>query len=79
MCEIPAYLLQQMMGPEAMGIQPLNLDWWNEKVCRNFLFGTCLHTLFGNTVSYNGLYQNCVGLIKNVIENGSWTMPQGSF
>ena len=40
-----------MMGPEAMGVQVVNLDWWNEKVCRNFLFGTCLHLIFGNTVS----------------------------
>nr|XP_019046562.1 small nuclear ribonucleoprotein [Kwoniella bestiolae CBS 10118]OCF25492.1 small nuclear ribonucleoprotein [Kwoniella bestiolae CBS 10118] len=37
------------MGPEAMGIQPINVDWWSEKVCRNFLFGTCPHILFGNT------------------------------
>nr|XP_019007540.1 small nuclear ribonucleoprotein [Kwoniella pini CBS 10737]OCF46321.1 small nuclear ribonucleoprotein [Kwoniella pini CBS 10737] len=37
------------MGPEAMGIQPINVDWWSEKVCRNFLFGTCPHIIFGNT------------------------------
>ncbi|AGV14612.1 small nuclear ribonucleoprotein, variant [Cryptococcus neoformans var. grubii H99] len=49
LAEAQRRLLEQMMGPEAMGIQPVNLDWWNEKVCRNFLFGTCLHTLFGNT------------------------------
>ncbi|WVQ79671.1 hypothetical protein IAT38_001771 [Cryptococcus sp. DSM 104549] len=49
MAEAQRRLLEQMMGPEAMGIQPLNLDWWSEKVCRNYLFGTCLHTLFGNT------------------------------
>ncbi|ODN72764.1 hypothetical protein L202_08199 [Cryptococcus amylolentus CBS 6039] len=49
LAEMQRKLLEQMMGPEAMGIQPLNLDWWNEKVCRNFLFGTCLHSLFGNT------------------------------
>jgi len=42
---------QQMMGPEAMGVQVINLDWWTEKVCRNFLFGTCPHLIFGNTVS----------------------------
>jgi hypothetical protein len=40
-----------MMGPEAMGTQVINHDWWSEKVCRNFLFGTCPHVLFGNTVS----------------------------
>ena len=40
-----------MMGPEAMGVPVINLDWWNEKVCRNYLFGTCPHLIFGNTVS----------------------------
>lgn len=34
-----------------MGTQVVNLDWWDMKVCRNFLFGTCPHTIFGNTVS----------------------------
>ena len=34
-----------------MGHVVVNLDWWNEKVCRNFLFGTCPHLIFGNTVS----------------------------
>lgn len=42
---------QQMMGAEAMGITQQNIDWWDEKVCRNYLFGTCPHILFGNTVS----------------------------
>jgi hypothetical protein len=42
---------QQMMGAEAMGITQQNVDWWDEKVCRNYLFGTCPHVLFGNTVS----------------------------
>lgn len=41
-----------MMGPEAMGFTPPNLDWWNEKVCRDYLFGTCLHDTFSNTVSH---------------------------
>jgi hypothetical protein len=40
-----------MMGPEAMGIKQQNYDWWDDKVCRNFLFGTCPHLVFGNTVS----------------------------
>ena len=40
-----------MMGPEAMGLQVVNLDWWDERVCRNYLFGTCPHLIFGNTVS----------------------------
>ncbi|PVF94888.1 LUC7-domain-containing protein [Serendipita vermifera] len=38
-----------MMGPEAMGITNAHLEWWDEKVCRNFLCGTCPHTLFTNT------------------------------
>ncbi|WVF71173.1 hypothetical protein IAT40_005971 [Kwoniella sp. CBS 6097] len=49
MAEMQRRLLEQMMGPEAMGIQPVNVDWWSERVCRNFLFGTCPHVLFGNT------------------------------
>ena len=40
-----------MMGPEAMGVANANLVWSDEKVCRNFLCGTCPHTLFTNTVS----------------------------
>ena len=40
-----------MMGPEAMGVSNANLHWSDEKVCRNFLCGTCPHTLFTNTVS----------------------------
>lgn len=43
--------LQQMMGPEAMGVANANLVWSDDKVCRNFLCGTCPHTLFTNTVS----------------------------
>ena len=39
-----------MMGPEAMGVANANLTWSDEKVCRNFLCGTCPHTLFTNTV-----------------------------
>jgi len=37
------------MGPEAMGVANANLVWSDEKVCRNFLCGTCPHTLFTNT------------------------------
>jgi len=37
------------MGPEAMGTANANLHWSDEKVCRNFLCGTCPHTLFTNT------------------------------
>lgn len=39
------------MGPEAMGVANANLVWSDEKVCRNFLCGTCPHALFTNTVS----------------------------
>jgi hypothetical protein len=39
------------MGPEAMGVANANLVWSDEKVCRNFLCGTCPHSLFTNTVS----------------------------
>ncbi|BEI85531.1 hypothetical protein CcaverHIS002_0509320 [Cutaneotrichosporon cavernicola] len=49
MAEVQRRLLEQMMGPEAMGFNPPNLDWWNEKVCRDYLFGTCLHDTFSNT------------------------------
>jgi len=38
-----------MMGPEAMGTANANLHWSDEKVCKNFLCGTCPHTLFTNT------------------------------
>ncbi|KAG8822318.1 splicing factor [Serendipita sp. 401] len=38
-----------MMGPEAMGITNTHLEWHDDKVCRNFLCGTCPHTLFTNT------------------------------
>lgn len=37
------------MGPEAMGVANANLVWSDEKVCRNFLCGTCPHALFTNT------------------------------
>lgn len=39
-----------MMGPEAMGVANANLVWSDDKVCRNFLCGTCPHALFTNTV-----------------------------
>lgn len=35
-----------------MGVANANLVWSDEKVCRNFLCGTCPHTLFTNTVSF---------------------------
>jgi len=42
-------LLEQMMGPETMGLQNANLVWSDDKVCKNFLCGTCPHSLFTNT------------------------------
>ena len=42
---------QQMMGPEAMGLTIVNYNWYDDKVCKNFLFGTCPHIVFSNTVS----------------------------
>ncbi|KAL4067912.1 hypothetical protein V8B97DRAFT_1939834 [Scleroderma yunnanense] len=49
LAEMQRKLLEQMMGPEAMGVANANLVWSDEKVCRNFLCGTCPHTLFTNT------------------------------
>jgi len=49
LAEMQRKLLEQMMGPEAMGVTNQNLNWWDEKVCRNFLCGTCPHILFTNT------------------------------
>ncbi|TEB26625.1 putative U1 snRNP protein [Coprinellus micaceus] len=49
LAEMQRKLLEQMMGPEAMGVANANLRWDDEKVCRNFLCGTCPHSLFTNT------------------------------
>ncbi|KAJ7775065.1 LUC7-domain-containing protein [Mycena metata] len=49
LAEMQRKLLEQMMGPEAMGVANANLVWNDEKVCRNFLCGTCPHALFTNT------------------------------
>jgi hypothetical protein len=49
LAEMQRKLLEQMMGPEAMGVSNANLHWQDDKVCRNFLCGTCPHTLFTNT------------------------------
>lgn len=56
MLEILGDAYQQMMGPEAMGVANANLVWSDEKVCRNFLCGTCPHALFTNTVSLSLLH-----------------------
>lgn len=47
------------MGPEAMGVANANLTWSDEKVCRNFLCGTCPHALFTNTVRRTLLLLQC--------------------
>ena len=44
------YCRQQMMGAEAMGIVTVNLHFTDEKVCKNYLCGTCPHIVFTNTV-----------------------------
>jgi len=49
LAEMQRKLLEQMMGPEAMGVANANLTWDDAKVCRNFLCGTCPHALFTNT------------------------------
>ncbi|KAF8480717.1 small nuclear ribonucleoprotein [Gautieria morchelliformis] len=49
LAEMQRKLLEQMMGPEAMGVTNQNLVWSDDKVCRNFLCGTCPHALFTNT------------------------------
>ncbi|KLO11847.1 LUC7-domain-containing protein, partial [Schizopora paradoxa] len=49
LAEMQRKLLEQMMGPEAMGTANANLTWDDPKVCRNFLCGTCPHALFTNT------------------------------
>ncbi|KAG8929148.1 splicing factor [Tulasnella sp. 419] len=49
LAEMQRRLLEQMMGPEAMGTVDANLTWDSEKVCRNYLCGTCPHALFTNT------------------------------
>ncbi|KAH8922909.1 LUC7-domain-containing protein [Atractiella rhizophila] len=41
--------LEQLMGPEAMGVIQADIKFWDPKVCRNFLCGTCPHDLFTNT------------------------------
>lgn len=41
---------QQMMGAESMGIVTVQLSMTDEKVCKNYLCGTCPHVVFQNTV-----------------------------
>jgi len=49
LAEMQRKLLEQMMGPEAMGADNAHITWDDPKVCRNFLCGTCPHALFTNT------------------------------
>ncbi|KEI37632.1 uncharacterized protein L969DRAFT_590211 [Mixia osmundae IAM 14324] len=42
-------LLIKMMGEEVMGNVTLDLKFTDDRVCRNFLCGTCPHDLFNNT------------------------------
>lgn len=70
---------QQMMGPEAMGVANANLVWSDEKVCRNFLCGTCPHTLFTNTVSNRVVPPAGERHLTAFVENGSWCMPEVTY
>ncbi|KZV89842.1 LUC7-domain-containing protein [Exidia glandulosa HHB12029] len=49
LAEMQRKLLEQMMGPEAMGLAVANFGWEDERTCRNWLCGTCPHILFTNT------------------------------
>lgn len=51
-------IFQTMMGPEAMGVTVIKLDWWDDRVCRNYLFGTCPHLIFGNTVRLSTFFSS---------------------
>lgn len=64
---------QQMMGPEAMGVANANLTWSDEKVCRNFLCGTCPHALFTNTVSTPALKYAFLFLLTTCLTVRKWT------
>lgn len=47
--EVQRALLEKLMGPEAMGLTTQQLHFTDEKVCKNYLCGTCPHDLFSNT------------------------------
>ncbi|PWO00277.1 LUC7-domain-containing protein [Tilletiopsis washingtonensis] len=47
--EVQRMQLEKLMGPEAMGTATTTLHFTDDKVCRNFLCGTCPHDLFSNT------------------------------
>lgn len=44
-------LLEQLMGPEALGIVQHNISLYDPKLCHPFVAGICPHDLFTNTVS----------------------------
>ncbi|KAJ3342286.1 hypothetical protein HDU93_002759 [Gonapodya sp. JEL0774] len=43
--------LEELMGAEALGRTPQNINFDDPKVCRDFLGGMCIHDLFTNTKS----------------------------
>lgn len=49
-------LLEQLMGPEALGIVQHNISLYDPKLCHPFVAGICPHDLFTNTVSSPALY-----------------------
>jgi hypothetical protein len=67
-----------MMGPEAMGVANANLVWSDDKVCRNFLCGTCPHALFTNTVSLliSYIFFARIDEVTYDVENGSRSMSE---
>ncbi|GAA5968296.1 hypothetical protein JCM11641_003800 [Rhodosporidiobolus odoratus] len=42
-------LLEQLMGPEALGITLHDISLYDPKLCHPFVAGVCPHDLFGNT------------------------------
>ncbi|KAL7415869.1 hypothetical protein BDY24DRAFT_337756 [Mrakia frigida] len=49
LAEAQRKLLEQMMGAESMGIIKVKLHFSDDKVCKNYLCGTCPHIVFTNT------------------------------
>jgi hypothetical protein len=44
-----------MMGAESMGLIRVKLHFTDDKVCKNYLCGTCPHIVFTNTVSSHSM------------------------
>jgi hypothetical protein len=59
------------MGPEAMGVANADLVWNDDKVCRNFLCGTCPHALFTNTVGTVVLASSVDSLLQQKVDVGA--------